>query len=201
MRRGLKAYGSWSATCQKAGQITAEDALSGASSCAFRLPQTPSNFQGQTKERFSSTEATRLVDAWFKGPFRPLGFPGDTATAKDLLEYVIDGPRNACAGAVQKELVRKTATRKLRLPGKLSDCSTTSAEGTEIFLVEGDSAGGCASGARRRETPSGCYAPWQDPQRRQRVRRQAQGQPGTGRSGVGARLRHARALQGRKTPL
>ncbi|MDE2319943.1 MAG: DNA topoisomerase IV subunit B, partial [Rhodospirillales bacterium] len=77
---------------------------------------------------------------------------GDPANADNLLAYVIDRAEERLRRKEQKDTPRKSATRRLRLPGKLADCATESADGTEIFLVEGDSAGGSAKQARNRNT-------------------------------------------------
>ncbi len=149
LTRSLKAYGEMTNN-RRAQQITAEDVMDGAVvilSLFIREPQ----FQGQTKERLSSPEAARLVDSALKDRFDHW-LTDDTAGARLLLDAIIDRAEDRLRRRQQKDLERKTATRKLRLPGKLTDCSRSNAEGTEIFLVEGDSAGGSAKQARERET-------------------------------------------------
>ena len=108
-------------------------------------------FQGQTKDKLTSAEAARLVEGALRDHFDHW-LAGDPATADNLLAWAIERAEERIRRREQKDTPRKSATRRLRLPGKLADCSRESAEGTEIFLVEGDSAGGSAKQARDRET-------------------------------------------------
>jgi len=147
--KGLRAYGEHRKE-RRAGTVTAEDLLGGLAgmlSVFIREPQ----FQGQTKDRLTSPEAAKLVEGALRDHFDHW-LAGDPATADNLLAFAIERAEERLRRRAEKDTPRKSATRKLRLPGKLADCSRESAEGTELFLVEGDSAGGSAKQARDRET-------------------------------------------------
>src|SRR5690625_4106799 len=148
--RAVKGHGEMTGN-RKTAQITGDDILG--SSCALLSLFIPNpQFQGQTKERLASPEAAKLVEAVVKDHFDHW-LSADPTRAATLLERLAERAEERLRRRQEREQSRKTATsRRLRLPGKLADCARTGAQGTEVFLVEGDSAGGSAKQARRRET-------------------------------------------------
>ncbi len=147
--KGLKEFGEM-VNNKKASGLTAEDFLSDAAimlSVFIRDPQ----FQGQTKDKLTSAKAVRLVETAVKDSFDHW-LSSDLENASALLEYAIDRAELRKKKKEEKEKIRKSPTKRLRLPGKLADCSQAAAENTEIFIVEGDSAGGSAKQGRDRQT-------------------------------------------------
>ncbi len=147
--RGLKEYGEM-ANVKKAAAVTGEDFLSDACimlSVFIRDPE----FQGQTKDKLTSSKAVRLVEQAVKDSFDHW-LSSDSENAAALMEYVIARSEFRRKKKEEKIQNRKSPTKRLRLPGKLADCSKSAAEDTEIFIVEGDSAGGSAKQGRDRMT-------------------------------------------------
>ncbi len=148
----LKGLRNWSETRgNKRGAVLIADDVMGNLRAKLSLFIRDPHFQGQTKERLTSQDAARLVETSLRDRFDHF-LAGDPNNADNLLAFVIDRAEERLRRKELKDTPRKSATRRLRLPGKLADCATESSEGTEIFLVEGDSAGGSAKQARNRNT-------------------------------------------------
>ena len=149
LTKGLRAYGELTGN-KKAAQITADDVMGTAASMLAVFIREP-EFQGQTKDKLATQEASRIVELTVRDAFDHY-LADSPMQATRLLEWTIDQAEERLKRRREKEVSRQSATRRLRLPGKLADCSVRQAEGTEIFIVEGDSAGGSAKSARNRET-------------------------------------------------
>ncbi len=147
LTKGLKNYADLTQN-KRAANITTDDVMIsgvGMLSIFIREPE----FVGQTKDKLATVEAQRIVENALRDPFDHY-LADNPAEAEKLLEWVIERSEERMRRRKEKEVNRKTAVRKLRLPGKLADCSQSAAEGAELFLVEGDSAGGSAKQARNR---------------------------------------------------
>ncbi len=146
--KGIRAYGDLVKN-RKAEAITRDDLLAGGCALVSTFIREPS-FVGQTKDRLSTEEAARWVEGAVRDHFDNW-LAANTKAAGAILDFLVLRAEERLRRRQEKETQRKTATKRLRLPGKLTDCSAKNREGTELFLVEGDSAGGSAKGARARE--------------------------------------------------
>jgi topoisomerase-4 subunit B len=148
--RGLKDHAARAGQEKRASAITSEDVMVG-SGCMLSVFIREPEFQGQTKDRLATAAAQKIVENAIKDPFDHW-LSGNPLQATRLLDFVIDRAEDRLRRRQEKDIARKSAVRKLRLPGKLADCSSSASEGSEIFIVEGDSAGGSAKQARDRRT-------------------------------------------------
>jgi topoisomerase-4 subunit B len=148
--RGLKDHAERIGQAKRAAAVTGDDIMASCAAMVSIFIREP-EFQGQNKSRLMSSEASRMVEATLRDAFDHW-LAAAPSHALRLLDWTVERAEDRLRRRAEKDVARKSASRKLRLPGKLADCSNNSAQGSEIFIVEGDSAGGSAKQARDRAT-------------------------------------------------
>ena len=179
--------------------VTTDDVMATCASMLSVFIREP-EFQGQTKDRLASLEAARIVEATVRDAFDHW-LAASPQQAGKLLDWAIDRAEERLRRRQEKEVARKTATRKLRLPGKLADCTNAGAAGSELFIVEGDFGRRLGQAGARPGEPGDASPARQDPERRLGRQGQAAPEPAALRPRSGAGLRHRHALPGRRPAL
>ena len=191
LTKSLRGYGELTGN-KRVAQVTADDVLGTAAAMLSVFIREP-EFQGQTKDRLASAEAARIVESVLRDACDHW-LTGNPSQANRLLDWVVDRSEERLRRRKEKEIGRQTATRRLRLPGKLADCAVSGAQGTEIFIVEGDFGRRLGQAGARPGDPGDPPAARQDPQRGERELEQAGRQSAAKRFDPGARLRHRHPL-------